>query len=170
MKICKHFSECGGCRFQDIPYKEQLVAKEDKVKDLAAVHKIDTELKPINSSSPEYYRNKMEFSFADQQGLVCGLYSKVERRKVVDIEECLIFSRDLSKILKAIKDFLKAKKHSVYDKYSHQGFLRYLIIRETKFTNQIMVGIATSSSEALDVKGFTKALTSLKLKSTIKSI
>ena len=170
MKICKHFSECGGCRFQDIPYKEQLAAKEDKVKELAASHKIDTAIKSINSSSPEYYRNKMEFSFADQEGLVCGLYSKKERRKVVDVEECLIFSPDLGKALKAIKDFLKQKKYSAYDKYSHQGFLRYLIIRETKFTKEIMIGIVTSSSEVLDVKGFVKVLTSLKLKSTIKSI
>ncbi len=51
----------------------------------------------------------MEFSFANQDGMVCGLYSKVERRKVVDIEECLIFSPDLKDIIKAIKDFLKIK-------------------------------------------------------------
>ncbi|MFH1519786.1 MAG: 23S rRNA (uracil(1939)-C(5))-methyltransferase RlmD [Candidatus Omnitrophota bacterium] len=170
MKICKHFSECGGCRFQDIPYKQQLATKEAKVRDLATFHKIDTELKPINSFPPEYYRNKMEFSFADQEGVVCGLYSKREKRKVVDIEECLIFSPDLGALIKAIKDFVKKKKHSVYDKYSHQGFLRYLIIRETKFTQEMMIGIVTSSSEALDVKGFIKVLTSLKLKSTIKSI
>jgi len=170
MKICKHFSECGGCRFQDIPYQQQLAVKESRVKDLATAYKIDTEIKPINASCPEYYRNKMEFSFANQKGLVCGLYSKLEKRKVVDIEECLIFSPDLVKIIKAIKDFLKEKKHSVYDKYSHQGFLRYLIIRETKFTKDIMIGIVTSSSEALEVKEFVKALTSLKLKATIKSI
>jgi len=170
MKICKHFSECGGCRFQDIPYKEQLIVKETKIKNLADHHKIDTELKAINPSNPEYYRNKMEFSFADQNGLVCGLYSKVERRKVVDIEECLIFSPDLVEILKAIKDFCKRKKHSVHDKYSHQGFLRYLIVRETKFTKEIMIGLVTSSSETLEIEEFIKVLTSLKLKAEIKSI
>ncbi len=170
MRTCKHFFECGGCRFQDIPYKEQLAVKEAKVKDLATSHKIDTGVRPINSSNPEYYRNKMEFSFADQEELVCGLYSKRQRRKVVDIEECLIFSPDLGDLIKAIKDFFKKRKHSVYNKYSHQGFLRYLIIRETKFTKEIMIGIVTSSSEALDVKGFTDLLTSLKLNSRIKSI
>jgi len=170
MKICKHFQECGGCRFQDIPYPQQLAIKEDKIKDLASAYKIDTELRPINPSRTEYYRNKMEFTFADQGGIVCGLYSKVERRKVVDIEECLIFSPDLGKILKTIKDFLKEKKHSVYDKYSHQGFLRYLIIRETKFTKEIMIGLVTSNSETLEAEEFVAALTSLKLKSKIKSI
>jgi len=153
MKICKHFSECGGCRFQDIPYREQLRTKEDRVEKLAAAYKIDTSIKPINSSCPEYYRNKMEFTFADQEGIVCGLYSKKERRKVVDIEECLIFSPDLGKILKTIKEFVKKKKYSVYDKFTHQGFLRYLITRETKFTKEIVIGIVTSSSEVLDTKG-----------------
>ena len=170
MKVCKHFLECGGCKSQDIPYKEQLIVKESKIKNLADFYKIDTELKPINSSSPGYYRNKMEFSFANQDGMVCGLYSKVERRKVVDIEECLIFSPDLKDIIKAIKDFLKIKNYSVHDKYSHQGFLRYLIVRETKFTKEIMIGLVTSSSETLDNQEFVKVLTELKLKATIKSV
>ena len=112
----------------------------------------------------------MEFSFADQKVVVWGLYSKREKRKVVDIEECLIFSPDLGEVLKVVKDFIKKKKHSVYDKYSHQGFLRYLIIRETKFTKEIMIGIVTSNSEVLDIKEFVRVLTSLKLRSTIKSI
>lgn len=170
MKICKHFLECGGCSFQDIPYEEQLAAKEDKIRELISSYKIEVPLKPINHSRLEYYRNKMEFSFADQKGVVCGLYSKREKRKVVDIEECLIFSPDLGEVLKVVKDFIKKKKHSVYDKYSHQGFLRYLIIRETKFTKEIMIGIVTSNSEVLDIKEFVRVLTSLKLKSTIKSI
>lgn len=170
MKICKHFLECGGCSFQDIPYEEQLAAKEDKIRELISSYKIEVPLKPINHSRLEYYRNKMEFSFADQNGVVCGLYSKREKRKVVDIEECLIFSPDLGEVLKVVKDFIKKKKHSVYDKYSHQGFLRYLIIRETKFTKEIMIGIVTSNSEVLDIKEFVRVLTSLKLKSTIKSI
>ena len=170
MKICKHFSECGGCRSQDIPYQEQLGLKEARVKDLMGTLGIESELKPINYSDEWFYRNKMEFSFADQGGVVCGLYSKKEKRKVVDLEECFIFSADTPIILKAIKDFLKTKNHSVYNKYSHEGFLRNLIIRETKFTNQIMVGIVTSSSEAFDQKLFVESLTDLKLQSPIKSI
>ncbi len=180
MKICKHFHECGGCRFQDIPYKEQLIAKQDNVKEIACFHKIDTSIKPINPSVVEYYRNKMEFTFAPlensltgptgKEGVVCGLYSKNEKRKVVDIEECLIFSPDSGKILKTIKEFAKKKKYPAYNKFTHRGFLRYLIVREAKFTKEIMIGIVTSSAQALDSKELIKVLTSLKLKSAIKSI
>jgi len=180
MKICKHFHECGGCRFQDVSYREQLAAKQDKIKELASSYKIDTEIKPINPSVPEYNRNIMEFTFAPienslsgcagREGVVCGLYSKKEKRKVVDIEEWLIFSPDLKKILKAVKEFVKIKKYPAYNKFTHQGFLRYLIVREAKFTKQIMIGIVTSSTGALDSEELIKVLISLKLKSTIKSV
>jgi len=170
MKICKHFQECGGCRSQDLPYNEQLHSKEARIQDLMSSYQIHSDLKPINYSGEWFYRNKMEFSFADEGELACGLYSKKEKRKVIDLEECLIFSADIPLILKAIKDFLKAKNHSVYNKYSHQGFLRNLIIRQTKFTNQIMIGIVTSNSETFEKEEFVKTLTSLKLQSSIKSI
>lgn len=170
MKVCKHFHECGGCRFQNIPYEEQLIAKQDKVKELASFYKINTEIKTINPSAFEYYRNKMEFTFADHEGVVCGLYSKNEKRKVIDIEECLIFSPDLVKVMKTIKEFVKKEKYLTYNKFSHKGFLRYLILREAKFTKEIMVGLVTRSTEVLNSKELIKILTSLKLESPVKSI
>lgn len=170
MKICKHFSECGGCRFQDIPYSEQLLSKQNRVKELLDKSGLSSELKPINPSQQWYYRNKMEFSFGYQQGIICGLYSKTKKRSIVDIEECLIFSEDLPLILKSVKDFVRKNKYSVHDRYSHRGFLRNLIVRETKFTNEIMIGIVTTSREEFRADEFAKQLKNLKLKSEIKSI
>jgi len=170
MKICKHFSECGGCRFQDIAYAEQLANKEDKLKALLVKSGLATQLKPINSNQHWYYRNKMEFTFARESDTICGLYSKSKKGKVVDLEECLIFSPDLPAILKTVKDFVRKNSYSVYDKYSHQGFLRNLIIRETKFSAELMIGIVTSSSQEFKAKQLVEELQKLKLKSKIKSI
>lgn len=170
MKICKHFGECGGCRFQNIPYKKQLVDKKTRVKDLLLASGFKAKLKPVSYDKEWFYRNKMEFSFADQEGLVLGLYSKNQKGKVVDLEECLIFSADAGKILKAVKDFSKEKGHSVHNKYSHKGFLRNLILRETKFTGQIMVGLVTTGQEELDKELLVKELLDLKLKAKINSI
>jgi 23S rRNA (uracil1939-C5)-methyltransferase len=168
--ICKHFGQCGGCSFQDIPYLEQLQRKEEKVKELIAAGGISTELKPINSYAKWFYRNKMEFGFSANSGLICGLYKKGNHREVVDIEECLIFSLDTGNILHKTKEFAKNKGYAHYNKFSYQGFLRNLVIRETKFTKEIMLGLVTTGQEALDKEGFVKALTSLKLYSNIKSI
>lgn len=170
MKLCKHFSECGGCQFQDRPYKQQLDLKIEKVKDLAVSWEVGARIKPVVYKEEWFYRNKMEFSFADQKGLVCGLYSKKEKRKVVNIEECLIFSKDTQDILETIREFCREKKYSVYNKYSHKGFLRNLIIRQAKFTKQTMIGLVTGNSQVLDKKEFVKRLLSLKLEMPIKSI
>ena len=170
MKTCKHFGECGGCRFQDISYEEQLAEKENRIKELIKNSDLDIKLKPIQYSDPWFYRNKMEFSFADQGDIVCGLYSKNEKGKVVDIEECLIFSKDLKEILKAVKEFVRNKNFSVYNKYSRKGFLRNLIVRETKFTNELMIGIVTTGCQDLDKEGFVNILAQAKLDNKICSI
>ena len=190
MRICKHFHECGGCRFQDVLYAEQLKGKEKRIKELAVSSRISTQIKPINYSQEWFYRNKMEFSFAppekttdeisdknnsltgfaQSKEIVCGLYSKREKRKVIDIKECLIFSPDIAAILKAIKEFVKKNHYPPYNKYSHQGFLRNLIVRQAKFTNEIMVGIVTTTSQILDKEDLVKSLISLKLEAAIKSI
>lgn len=170
MNICKHFGQCGGCSFQDVPYSEQLRRKEEKIKGLMEVNGISAELKPINSYAEWFYRNKMEFGFSANAGLTCGLYKKGNHSEVVDIEECLIFSADAGNILGKAKEFAGDKGYAYYNKFSYQGFLRNLIIRETKFTKEIMLGIVTTGQGALDTEGFVKALTSLKLNSSIKTI
>jgi len=168
MKTCRHFLECGGCRFQDIPYPEQLIKKENIVKDLAVP--LSAEVKAINSAKSWHYRGKMEFTFSFDQDIICGLYSKINKGKVLDIEECLIFSEDLPLLLKTIKTFVNKKKYSVYNKYSHKGFLRNLVIRQTKINQELMLGIVTTSTEDLDKEGLVNELLKLKLGSSLKSI
>ncbi len=171
MKICKHFSECGGCRFQDVAYRKQLKHKANRLKHLMGSYGLKAKLKSVNYRKPWYYRNKMEFTFSDRAGeVICGLYGKNRRSGVVDIEECRIFSPDTGKILKTVKAFSRQKGYPAYDKYSHRGFLRYLIIRETKFAKEVMVGVVTSSQGELDKNNFVNVILALRLRSKVKSI
>ena len=162
MKVCKHFSECGGCRLQDTPYPEQLAGKEDKIRTLLGSLGLCAELKPINYSDQWYYRNKMEFSFGRDERVICGLYSKNRKGELVDLEECLIFSPVAAPILRAVKDFARRNEYPVYNRYSHQGFLRNVIVREAKFTQQLMVGMVTTSSREFKAEEFVEELRSLK--------
>jgi 23S rRNA (uracil-5-)-methyltransferase RumA len=169
-RLCKHFGSCGGCSFQDVPYQVQLRQKEEKVKELMAQNNIACEFKPINSYPEWHYRNKMEFSFNSNSNLTCGLYKKGSHIELIDIEECLIFSESTAAILKTVKEFVNSKGYPTYNKFTYQGFLRNVIIRETKFTKEIMVGLVTTSAANLDKEGFVKALTALQLEANIKSI
>ncbi len=161
MNICKHFPSCGGCRFQDVSYSQQLADKQKKIRAFLDEAGIDTELKEINHFEPWYYRNKMEFTFShDESGdLVCGLHLKTQKRKVFNATECLIFSPHTGMLLDCLRISLAGQK--AYDKFSHQGFLRHLIVRRTHFTNQLMLGLVTSSQGELDSEGLRKMLSAL---------
>jgi len=170
MNVCRHFALCGGCQLQDISYKQQLKDKQAGVQQLMEKFGINAKLRKINHGKSWYYRNKMEFTFADKRGVVCGLYSKQKQDGIIGLTECLIFSVDAGKIIKCVEQFVNVKEYSAYNKYTYTGFLRNLIIRETKFTQEIMIGITTTGKAELDKQEFVKRLKSLKLKSRIKSI
>lgn len=172
MKICKHFNQCGGCRFQDISYPEQLKRKEERVKTLLATCGISTQVKPINAYGEWFYRNKMEFTFSGEP-LACGLYNNALNRsekKVIDIEECLISCEHVGEIIQKVKEFALKKKYVSYNKFSYQGLLRHLIIRESKCSGDLMIGIVITSRMEFDKEGFKKKLLSLPFAQQIKSI
>ncbi|MDD5194314.1 MAG: 23S rRNA (uracil(1939)-C(5))-methyltransferase RlmD [Candidatus Omnitrophica bacterium] len=184
--ICKHFGSCGGCRFQNTPYSEQLKNKEARVKELMLASGLCAELKPINAYSEWFYRNKMEFTFSGEPmacgfgyrkpnhgPLACGLYNNALKRsekKVIDIEECLISCEYAGEIIQKIKNLALKEKYPAYNKFSYQGLLRHLIIRESKFSGDLMLGVVTTSRLKFDKEAFLKEILSLPFSGKIKSI
>ena len=70
--FCEHFGVCGGCKWQNLPYEEQLRFKTGQVRDqLARIGKIALpEIAPcLGSARTQFYRNKLEFTFADRRWL-----------------------------------------------------------------------------------------------------
>lgn len=69
--FCTHFGVCGGCKWQNLPYEEQLRFKTEQVRDqLTRIGKVELpEIQPcLGSAETRYYRNKLEFTFAEQIG------------------------------------------------------------------------------------------------------
>ena len=70
--FCPHFGVCGGCKWQNLPYSEQLRFKTEQVRDqLTRIGKVELpEIKPcLGSVKQQFYRNKLEFTFADKRWL-----------------------------------------------------------------------------------------------------
>jgi 23S rRNA (uracil-5-)-methyltransferase RumA len=171
MPLCQHFGVCGGCKTQDKPYKEQLIAKKTLIQELALKHLITAPIKPINFTHEWFYRNKMEFTFSPEpEGLVLGMHSQLKRYSIFDMQECLIFSSDATAILSAIREFAKSRGYSGYNKFKYTGFLRHLIVRETKHTKELMIGLVATSALNFDRQGFIQTLTNLKLSTQLKSV
>lgn len=143
---CKHFQTCGGCKWQFLSYEDQCKVKEQQVRD--AIEKIghmnpEIVLPVIGNETPWFYRNKMELSFDNEQRL--GFYPKGFHYEVFDLEECFLQSELMVEIVEKVRNFIREYKIPAYNKETHEGLVRNLVIREAKNTNETMVILLTST-------------------------
>jgi 23S rRNA (uracil1939-C5)-methyltransferase len=160
---CKYFGVCGGCKAQDLDYKQQTKFKEEQVKDI--FERIggfsDFVLEPIiDAEKIFYYRNKMEYSFADKRWLsedeigsmheipdkdfALGLHIPGLYDKVLDIDGCWLQSEVSNGILNFTRDFFKNQQILPYSAQKHTGFLRNLVIKQSFSKNDLMINLVVS--------------------------
>ena len=153
--FCAHFGVCGGCKWQNLPYEEQLRFKTDQVRDqLTRIGKIELpEIKPcLGSQKTDFYRNKLEFTFADRRWLTreeladenvvatpaLGFHIPNMFDKVLDIDKCWLQPDPSNPIRQAIKEFCLANGYSFHNPHTHEGIMRNMIIR-TATTGEVML-------------------------------
>jgi len=162
---CEHFGTCGGCRWQSLPYETQLDYKRRQV--VEALKRIGGIAEPpveeaLASPDEYFYRNKMEFSFGwgPSGGLTLGLHPAASYMEVFDLKRCHLQSDQSNAIVAAVREGCRAADLPAYDVKAHTGFLRYLTIREGKFSGEVMVNIVTGQGGA-DEAAWSRALKSL---------
>lgn len=173
---CAHFEECGGCSYQNLSYDGEILLKNQQLRrlfDQAGFH-IPVPLR----RSPRYegYRNKMEYTFGDQEKggpLTLGLHSPGHYYDIIPTPGCRIVPADFNTIRRAVEDFFRKRNLSYYRKQSKEGLLRYCIIRAALSTGQLMVNLVTTSATGLNEKimsDFISMLLKLKLQLPLISI
>jgi len=153
--FCSHFDICGGCKWQDLPYNDQIAYKRKQVVDnLERIGKVSPgKVQPILPSEyTRFYRNKMEYTFSafrwltkeeidsddDLETRGVGFHIPGRWDKVVDIEKCYLQKDPSNEVRNAIRDYALEHDLSFFDLRRQEGFLRNLIIR-TSTTNEVMV-------------------------------
>lgn len=176
---CMHFSECGGCTYQSLPYEEQLCLKEQQVKkllDRAADY--DYEFEGIRESPAVYgYRNKMEYSFGDGKKdgpLELGMHRRGSFYDIVTVEGCRIADEDFGKILQESLLYFRESGTGFYHKMQHSGYLRHLLVRKAVKTKEILVDLVTTTQAERDeselLKRWGERLLSLSLDGKVTGI
>ena len=156
---CKHFSDCGGCTFQNLDYEMQIAAKKDQVENL--FQRIgnfkDITCQPILGCDVIFnYRNKMEFTFSNKElvpesekrepiDYAFGLHAPNRWDKIININECHIQSQLSNEIFQTIRKKALELKLEPYDIKEHKGFLRNVVIRVGTNTGEVMINIATTN-------------------------
>lgn len=147
---CAHVAICGGCRFQELDYAEQLRHKERQVKEtLAHLGRIDALVRPaVGAERLYHYRNKMEYSFgSDAEGrLTLGLHRRGFFDRPFDLERCHIATPVSSEIVSFVREFARAEQLPPYDLRRHEGLLRFLAVREAVRTGEVMVNLVASET------------------------
>jgi len=154
---CSVSKKCGSCQYQGVPYKEQLAAKQKRMKKLLGKF---ANVKPIiGMDDPFYYRNKVHAVFdRDKKGnIICGTY-EAKTHKVVPIEECMIEDKISQEIIRTIRDMLKSFKIKTYDEDTGYGLLRHVLVRRGFSTGEIMVVLVVGSPIFPSKNNFVKAL------------
>ncbi|HLW08762.1 MAG TPA: 23S rRNA (uracil(1939)-C(5))-methyltransferase RlmD [Fermentimonas sp.] len=147
--FCEHFGVCGGCKWQSLPYEEQLKYKQSQVKDnLERIGKVDvSDFTPIlGAPEDRFYRNKLEFTFSNKRWLTekeissdkeftqmnaLGFHIPGMFDKVLDINKCWLMDDLSNKIRNSIRKFCLENDYSFFDLRNQSGLMRNLIIRNT---------------------------------------
>lgn len=154
--FCEHFGICGGCKWQVLPYAEQLKYKQKQVEDnLTRIGKI--ELPDIHhilgSEKTQFYRNKLEFTFSNKKWLTLEQINSGESfdnmnalgfhipgmfDKVLDIDKCWLQDDISNQIRNFIRQYCYDKNYTLFDLRNRGGLMRNLIVR-TSTTGELMV-------------------------------
>lgn len=153
--VCKHFTYCGGCKWQHVPYAEQLLFKERMVHDtIKHMGKVEVaEWEPIIGSENEYrYRNKLEFAFSNRRWVpneiltvahaqnkpALGYHIQGFWDKVLHVDECHLQNEPTNTIRNAVYQYATEKGLSFYDARQQQGLLRNMMLRVLR-TGEVLI-------------------------------
>lgn len=154
--VCQHFGSCGGCKWQNMHYSQQLHYKHNEVKNhLQRIGKVELpEFEPILGSEKHYfYRNKMEFAFSNSRWLTpeeiesdqqhddrdaLGFHIPRMWDKILNIAHCHLQPDPSNAIRNGLREFAIANGLSFFDPRNHTGLLRTLMIRNSTL-GEVMV-------------------------------
>ena len=152
--FCKHFGVCGGCKWQNLPYEEQLKFKQKQVHDqLTRIGKIQLpEFRPIlGSVKTQEYRNKLDFGCANKRYLTkeqiqtlpndesqslkdvpaIGFHITGAFDKILPIEKCWLMDDLHNQIRNEVYAYATEHGLSFFDLRAQKGLLRDVIIRNS---------------------------------------
>ena len=147
--FCQHFGVCGGCKWQQLPYAEQLKMKQQQVYDqLTRIGKVELpEFHPIlGSVKTQEYRNKLDFGCANKRWLTAdelrdesleknvpaiGFHITGAFDKILPIKKCWLMNDLQNQIRNATFEYAILNNLSFFDLRQQVGLLRDVIIRNS---------------------------------------
>ena len=166
--ICEHFGICGGCKWQNLPYEEQIKAKQKQVEDqLTRIGKIELpEFRPIMGSvKTQEYRNKIEFGCSNKRWFTSEELAQLPQKeddtvtslkerhaqnaigfhitgafdKIYPIKKCWLMDDLCNEIRNFVFEYADSYNYTFYDLREQHGLLRDMMIRNSNTGEWMLV-------------------------------
>ena len=169
--MCKHFGVCGGCKWQHIPYEEQLKFKQQQVMDaLQRIGKVELpECHPIDGSRQiSYYRNKLEFTFSNKKWISfeemdqlraegkevpcepgLGFHIPESFDKVLDIDVCYLQEEISNEVRLWVKQYAIDNGLTFFNLREQHGLLRNMVVRTASTGEKMLIVIFGDDDQKL---------------------
>ena len=166
--MCEHFGICGGCKWQNLPYEEQIKAKQKQVEDqLTRIGKIELpEFRPIMGSVKTLeYRNKIEFGCSNKRWFTAEELAQLPQKeddtvsslkerhaqnaigfhitgafdKIYPIRKCWLMDDLCNEIRNFVFEYADSHDYTFYDLREQHGLLRNMMIRNSNTGEWMLV-------------------------------
>ena len=166
--MCEHFGICGGCKWQNLPYEEQIKAKQKQVEDqLTRIGKIELpEFRPIMGSvKTQEYRNKIEFGCSNKRWFTSEELAQLSQKeddtvtslkerhaqnaigfhitgafdKIYPIKKCWLMDDLCNEIRNFVFEYADSHNYTFYDLREQHGLLRDMMIRNSNTGEWMLV-------------------------------
>lgn len=162
--VCDHFGTCGGCKWQHFSYNMQLRFKQKQVEDaMTRIGKLENPniLPIIGSSEQTFYRNKLDYSFADRKWLTreemnvdepafepgLGFHIPGKFDKVLDISQCYLQADPSNAIRLSVRKYCVENEMPFMNIRKREGMMRGLIIRNTTIGGLMVIVMVYQDEE-----------------------
>jgi len=158
--VCRHFGTCGGCRWQNLDYAVQLRYKEQQVRD--SLERLggltEFEMRPIiGVEHPWRYRNKVEFSIGEHDGvLVVGFHPPGRWDRVLPLQECHLLPETTEAVRTTVEEWLRVAGLSPWNPRARTGYARHLAVREARATGEVLVDVVTAPGDIPGAEGLVR--------------
>lgn len=166
--MCEHFGICGGCKWQNLPYEEQIKAKQKQVEDqLTRIGKTELpEFRPIMGSvKTQEYRNKIEFGCSNKRWFTSEELAQLPQKeddtvtslkerhaqnaigfhitgafdKIYPIKKCWLMDDLCNEIRNFVFEYADSHNYTFYDLREQHGLLRDMMIRNSNTGEWMLV-------------------------------
>lgn len=180
--LCPVFGRCGGCSQLDVPYDQQLAAKQQEVFSLFAdLTPVAAELPILGMDEPFHYRNKVVSPYAPAKGkrpkgakaraaagngkppkltrsdILTGMYAP-GTHQLIPTDHCAIENETAKQVTLAVRDIMARWSMEPYDEDTSRGFLRHVVVRVGHESGEVLVTVVTNGDEFPSAKAFCREL------------